>query len=65
MAEMSAKQHFQMVIERLPDDATLDEIAHILEMHRMLAQARAQRAAGKTYTTAQVRERFGLPAEAD
>lgn len=64
MAETSVKQEMLKAIERLPDDATLEDVAHLVKMHELYAQARAARAAGaRTYTTDELRERYGIPSE--
>ncbi len=63
MAEGTVKEQMLKAIERLPDDATLDDVAHVLEMHQLLARARADRAAGRVYSSDQMRERYGIPRE--
>ena len=63
MAETTFKEQMLQAIERLPETATLDDVAHLVEMHRILAEARAQSAAGRKNTPEQARERFGLPVE--
>ena len=60
MREGTVKQEFLKAIERLPDDATLDDVAQLLEVFRMLARGRADSAAGRGFTTDQMREYFGL-----
>jgi hypothetical protein len=50
-------------IERLPEDATLEDVAHLVKMHERLARARRDSAAGRVFTTEQMRERFGITNE--
>ncbi len=47
-------------IERLPDDATLEDVAHLVRMHERLAEARRDSAAGLGITVDEARRRFGL-----
>jgi hypothetical protein len=60
MREGSVKQEMLKAIERLPDDATLDDVAHLVRMHERLARARRDSAAGLGITSDQLRERLGL-----
>jgi len=60
MAEGTVKELVLKAIERLPDDATLDDVAHVLKMHELLARGRADSAAGLGITTDEARKRFGL-----
>lgn len=63
MVEGTAKQELLRAIERLPDDATLDDVAQLVKMHQLLAQGRADSAAGRKFTSDQLRERYGIPLE--
>jgi hypothetical protein len=64
MAEATVKEQMLRAIERLPDDATLEDVAELVKMHELYARARAARAAGaRTYTTDELRERYGIPRE--
>ena len=60
MAGTSVKEQMLRAIERLPEDATLDDVAHVLKMHELLARGRADSAAGLGITTEEARKRFGL-----
>ncbi|MGE0600469.1 MAG: hypothetical protein AB7J35_15065 [Dehalococcoidia bacterium] len=60
MAETSVKQEMLRAIERLPDDATLEDVAHLVRMHERLARARRDSAAGLGITVDEARKRFGL-----
>lgn len=63
MAEASVKQELLKAIERLPEDATFDDVAHLLKLHEMLARGRADSAAGRVLTSEQMRERYGIQRE--
>ena len=63
MTEGTVKEQMLRAIERLPDDATLDDVAHVLKMHELLARARADRALGLGLTSDQLRERYGIARE--
>lgn len=60
MAESSVKEQMLKAIERLPDDATLEDVAHLVRMHERLARARRDSAAGLGITTEELRARLGL-----
>ena len=63
MAETSVKQELLKAIGRLPDDATLDDVAHLLKMHELLARGRADSAAGRVMSSDEMRERYGIQRE--
>ncbi|MFN8618760.1 MAG: hypothetical protein U0837_16865 [Dehalococcoidia bacterium] len=60
MTEASVKEQMLKAIERLPDDATLEDVAHLVRMHERLAEARRDSAAGLGITVDEARRRFGL-----
>ena len=60
MAETSVKEEARRIIERLPDDATWADLAHLVYMHERLAQARRDRAAGKLIPLEEVEREFGF-----
>lgn len=60
MAEASVKELMLKAIERLPDDATLEDVAHLVRMHERLARARRESAAGLGVTVDEARRRFGI-----
>lgn len=60
MAEASVKELMLKAIERLPDDATLEDVAHLVRMHERLARARRDSAAGLGVTVDEARRRFGI-----
>lgn len=63
MTEASVKQEILRAIDRLPDDATLEDVAELIRMHELLARSRRERAAGNVMTSDQMRERYGIPRE--
>ncbi len=63
MAEATVKQEIISAIDRLPDDATLEDVAELIRMHELLARARRDSAAGRKFTTDELRERYGIPRE--
>lgn len=63
MAEGTVKQEMLKAIERLPEDATLEDVAHMLKTHELLARARRDSAAGRTYTSNELRDRYGIARE--
>lgn len=63
MGEATVKQQIRDAIDRLPDDATLEDVAELIRMHEMLARARRERSAGNVYTSDQLRERYGIARE--
>jgi hypothetical protein len=60
MAEATVKEQVLRAIERLPDNATLDDVAHVLQMYELLARGRADSAAGLGVTTQEARKQLGL-----
>jgi hypothetical protein len=60
MVETTVKEQVLKAIARLPDDATLDDVAHLLKMHEMLARARTDSAAGLGITSDEARKQFGI-----
>jgi hypothetical protein len=60
VAEGNVKQEILKAIERLPDDATMEDVAHLVRMHERLARARRDSAAGLGITTDQLRAELGL-----
>ncbi len=60
MAEGNVKQEILKAIERLPDDATMEDVTHLVRMHERLARARRDSAAGLGITTDQLRAELGL-----
>jgi hypothetical protein len=60
MSESSVKHEMLRAIERLPDDATMEDVAHLVRMHERLARARRDSAAGLGITTEQLRAELGL-----
>lgn len=63
MAETTVKDEMRQALDRLPDDATWDDVAHIVAMHELLARARKNRAEGKVYTTEEMKVLLGVPDE--
>jgi hypothetical protein len=60
MSETSVKRQMLEAIERLPEDATLEDVAHLVAMHERLARARRDSAAGLGITSDQLRKKLGL-----
>jgi hypothetical protein len=65
MAETSVKQELLRAIERLPDDATLDDVARLVKLHEMLARGRADSSAGRVLSSDQMRERTASSVRVD
>lgn len=61
MAEATVKQQIRDAIDRLPDDATLEDVAELIRMHELLAEARRDSAEGRKWTSDELRDRYGIP----
>lgn len=60
MDEPPIKQQILSAIRRLPDDATLDDVAYVVCLYQMLAQGRADSAAGLGISSDEARKQFGI-----
>ena len=60
MAETSVKEEVRQLAERLPDDATWEDVAHLVALHERLARARRDSAAGLGVTLEELEEEFGI-----
>lgn len=54
----TAKQELQKILERLPDDATLEDIQYHIYVRQKIDQGLEDVRAGKVLTQAQVEERL-------
>ena len=60
MADTSVKETVRKLAESLPDDATWEDVAHMVRMHERLARARRDSAAGLGISSDELRERLGI-----
>lgn len=60
MADTSVKETVRKLAESLPDDATWEDVAHLVRMHERLARARRDSAAGLGISSDELRERLGI-----
>ncbi len=60
MADTSVKETVRKLAESLPDDATWEDVAHLVRMHERLARARRDSAAGLGISADELRERLGI-----
>ena len=56
----SVKEEATELIANLPDDATWSDIEYQIYVRRAIEEGEADIAAGRVYTTEQIREYFGL-----
>ena len=57
----TVKQHAARLVERLPDDATWEDVLERIDLFRMIERGRDDLDAGRVHTTDEVRRRLGLP----
>jgi predicted transcriptional regulator len=50
------------LIERLPEDATLEDVQYAIYVHQAIEAGEADIEAGRVFTSDQVRQHFGLKA---
>ena len=60
MAETTVKEEARRIVERLPEDATWADLAHIVAMHERLARARRDSAAGLGVSLEELAREHGL-----
>lgn len=58
MPPATAKQDVAQLLAQLPDDATLEDIQYHVYVLEKIQRGRADIAAGRSYTTEQVRQRL-------
>jgi len=61
MSTENIKNEARRLVERLPDDATWDELMHEIYVRQSIEAGLADSKAGKAVEVSAVRERFGLP----
>jgi predicted transcriptional regulator len=61
MSTENIKNEARRLVERLPDDATWDQLMHEIYVRQSIEAGLADSKAGKTVEVSEVRERFGLP----
>jgi hypothetical protein len=61
MATVSIKIEALQLVEKLPDDATWDDLMYEIYVRQAIASGLADSRAGRTKDIAQVRQEFGLP----
>jgi hypothetical protein len=61
MAEATVKRQILEAIDRLPDDATLEDVAELIRLHELLAEGRRDSAEGRKWTSDELRDRYGIP----
>jgi len=60
MADANVKEEARKIVERLPEDATWEDVAHLVFMHQRLAQARKDSAAGLGIPLEEIEKEFGF-----
>ncbi len=60
MATTSIKEAARQIVERLPEDATWADLAHLVAMHELLAQLRRDRAEGRLIPLEDIEREFGF-----
>jgi hypothetical protein len=55
----TVKQEVEQLLQRLPDDCTLEDIQHHLYVLDKIMRGRQDIAAGRSYSAAEARERLG------
>ena len=60
MSTENVKNEARKLIEKLPEDATWDELAHEIYVRQSIEAGLADSKAGKTVDVKTVREKFGL-----
>lgn len=60
-ATASIKGEARQLVDQLPDDATWDDLLYEIYVRQSVEAGLAAIREGRTLTTAQVRERLGLP----
>jgi predicted transcriptional regulator len=59
MTTSTAKQEVELLLQQLPDDATLEDIQYHVYVLEKIRRGRADVAAGRSLTTDEARERLG------
>jgi hypothetical protein len=60
MSAGNVKQEARSLVDRLPDDATWDDLMHEIYVRQAVQAGRADVREGKVVTTDEIRRRFGL-----
>ena len=61
MASANVKQVAQQLIERLPENATWDDLMYRIYVRQAIERGLEDSRAGRTMDVAEVRAKFGLP----
>ncbi len=61
MASANVKQDAQQLIERLPENATWDDLMYRIYVRQAIERGLEDSRAGRTMDVAEVRAKFGLP----
>jgi predicted transcriptional regulator len=62
METQTIKEQARVLIDRLPDDATWEDVMHEIYVRQAIEDGLADSAAGKVKSVEEVRQRYGLPA---
>ena len=57
---VNIKEEARRLLERLPEDATWDDLMHEIYVHKAIEAGRADSRLGRTTPVEDVRKRFGL-----
>ncbi len=60
MAMVNIKDEARRLLDRLPDDASWDDLMHEIYVRKAVESGREDSRAGRTTTVEEVRRRFGL-----
>lgn len=60
MADTTVEEAARPTIDRLPEDATWEDLAHVIMMHERLARARRDSAAGLGVPLEELEKEFGF-----
>ena len=58
------KEQAKRLLEQLPDDATWEDLQYAIYVHQAVEAGAEDIAAGRFYTSEEVRQRFKLPSRA-
>lgn len=58
---MTFKEEAHKLIESLPDDGTWDDLMYEIYVHESIQRGLEDGRAGRTFTSEEIRAKFGLP----
>ena len=61
MSEVLRKEDAHKLIDRLPQNATWDDLMHEIYVRDTIEKGRADSTAGRTKDVAEIRKKYGLP----